>query len=403
MSKKMLGVIYGSRTCEHEVSIISAVQLMRYIDRNKYDVTPVYISQQGEWFTGECLFDMKTYTPFDPLNKGLKRVSLDMTAGSGALIAYTQGKGLFKGLTQEVVARIDCFIPVMHGLHGEDGSLQGVFEMADVPYTSTGVTGSAVGMDKIAMKRFFRGMGYPILPDCAAIRSEWVDNRDLVISRVESTLPYPVFVKPACLGSSIGVSRADNREKLIESLDLAFSYDRRVLIEQGLDRPIEVNCSVLGFDGKTEVAPLEMPISQGDVLDFAQKYLGSSGGSKGMASLSRIINPEIGQEMSDKIKKLAQDIFVAMDCKGVARIDFMLDRNSDNYYITEINTIPGSLAYYLWAECGVSYTKLIDRMVECALLAKQEKDENSFAFKSDILKGVALGGAKGAKGSKCKL
>ena len=133
MSKKMLGVIYGSRTCEHEVSIISAVQLMRYIDRNKYDVTPVYISQQGEWFTGECLFDMKTYTPFDPLNKGLKRVSLDMTAGSGALIAYTQGKGLFKGLAQEVVARIDCFIPVMHGLHGEDGSLQGVFEMADVP------------------------------------------------------------------------------------------------------------------------------------------------------------------------------------------------------------------------------------------------------------------------------
>lgn len=395
MNKLMLGVIFGSRSCEHEVSIISAVQLMRAVNREKYDVTPIYISQKGEWFTGDALFDMATYTPFDPYAKGIKRVSLDLTAGSGALMHYDQGKGLLHGFKEEVVARIDCMVPVMHGLHGEDGSLQGVFEIANIPYTSTGVTGSAVGMDKITMKRFFRGMGYPILPDCAALRSEWENNRETVIDRIEKALPYPVFVKPACLGSSIGVSRADDRQQLTEALELAFSYDRRVLIEQGLDHPIEINCSVLGFDGETEASVLEMPVSHGDVLDFAQKYLGQGGGAKGMASLSRIMRPQIGEELTKKLQDLSRNIFVAMDCKGVVRIDYMLDRNSDAFYITEINTIPGSLAYYLWAESGVDYAALIDRMVTCALNAQKEKDDNSFAFKSDILKGVKLGGAKG--------
>ncbi len=394
MSKKMLGVIFGSRSCEHEVSIISAVQLMRFVNREQYDVTPIYITQQGEWYTGEPLFQMETYTPFDPYMKGLKRVTLDMTAGSGALIHYTRGKGLLQGLKEEIVAHIDCFVPVMHGLHGEDGSLQGVFEMANVPYTSCGVTASAIGMDKIAMKCFFRGMGYPVLPDCAALRSEWEKNQEAVLDMVEKKLPYPVFVKPACLGSSIGVSRADDREGLRESLNLAFSYDRRVLIEQGLDHPIEINCSVLGYDGEMEASVLEMPISNGAVLDFAQKYM-NNGGAKGMASLSRVMRPEIGEELTKTLQNLSKDIFKSMDCKGVVRIDYMLDRNSDHYYITEINTIPGSLAYYLWAETGLDYAGLIDKMVQCALKAQQEKEDNSFAFKSDILKGVKLGGTKG--------
>ena len=171
MSKTQLGVIFGSRTCEHEVSIISAVQLMRNVNREKYDVIPVYISQKGEWFTGDPLLDIKTYTPFDPYKKGIVPVHLDLTAGSGALLHYVPPKGLFGGGKEEIVARLDCVIPVMHGLHGEDGSLQGLLEMAGLPYSSTGVTGSAVGMDKITMKRFFRGCGFPILPDCALTRS----------------------------------------------------------------------------------------------------------------------------------------------------------------------------------------------------------------------------------------
>lgn len=397
MGKMQLGVIFGSRTCEHEVAIISAVQLMRNVNREKYDVIPIYISQKGEWFTGDALMDIKTYTPFDPFMKGILPVHLDLTAGSGALLHYEPAKGLLGGGKEKVVARLDCVIPVMHGLHGEDGSLQGLLELADIPYSSTGVTGSAVGMDKITMKRFFRGMGYPVLPDCAMTRAQWEQDQAACVKRVEEALPYPVFVKPACLGSSIGVSRADDRTALMDALNLGFSYDRRVLIEQGLDKPIEVNCSVLGYDGKRRASVLEMPNSGAGFLDFSEKYLAGSTGSKGMASLKRIVPAPIGEELTHALQALSLDIFDAMDCKGVVRIDYMLDRHSDHYYITEINTIPGSLAYYLWAETGLPYSQLIDEMVDCALRAFAEKKRNSFAFSSDILSGVVLGGKKGGK------
>jgi len=401
MSKMQLGVIFGSRTCEHEVAIISAVQLMRHVNREKYDVIPVYISQKGEWFTGDPLMDIKTYTPFDPFMKGIIPVHLDLTAGSGALIHYVPAKGLFGGGKEEIVARLDCVIPVMHGLHGEDGSLQGLLELADIPYASTGIGGSAVGMDKITMKRFFRGCGFPILPDCAVTRSAWEKDAQGMMDTIEKALSYPVFVKPACLGSSIGVSRADDRASLKESLELAFSYDRRVLVEKGLDKPIEVNCSVLGFDGQRKASVLEMPNSGAGFLDFSEKYLAGSSGSKGMASLKRIVPAPIGEELTEKLQALSLEIFDAMDCKGVVRIDYMLDRHSDHYYITEINTIPGSLAYYLWAETGLNYAEQIDEMVECALRAHQEKERNSFAFSSDILSGAVIGGGK--KGGKLKL
>jgi len=393
--KKRLGVLFGSRSCEHEVSIVSAVQLMRSVDRERFDVTPIYITQQGEWYTGDKLLEMDTYIGFDPYKSGLKRVTPDLTAGSGALIHYEQGKGLLRGLREEVVARIDCYVPVFHGLHGEDGSVQGLLELANIPYTSTGIMGSAIGMDKITMKRFFRGMGYPVLPGEALTRTEWRRDAEQTMDRVEKALPYPVFVKPSCLGSSIGVSRANDRQGLKEALELAFSYDRRVLVEKGLDRPLEINCSVLGFDGKTETSALEMPLSTGEVLDFAQKYLGGNASSKGMASMGRVLEPDIGQDVSDRIRALSQDIFQALDCKGVVRIDYMIDRADGTVYITEINTIPGSLAFYLWDKKGVSYADLISRMVDCAFTAQKEKDENNFAFHSDILKSAKLGGKAG--------
>ena len=397
MAKIQLGVIFGSRSCEHEVSIISGVQLARSADKNKYDIWPIYIARDGRWYTGEKLLDIHTYTPFDPYAKGITRVTLDMTAGSGALISYEQEKGLFaKGVVPVTVAKLDCVIPVMHGLHGEDGTLQGLLELANIPYSSTGVAGSAVGMDKIMMKQVFRGMGFPVLPDLFALRSEWRADPEAVIARVEEKLPYPVFCKPSCLGSSIGVSRADDRESLREALDLAFTYDRRVLIEQGLDHPIEVNCSVLGFDGEMKTSVTEMPTtSGGDLLDFADKYLAGSG-SKGMASLKRVMPAPVGDQLIGRIEELSRQIFRALDCKGVVRIDYMLTK-SDEIYITEINTIPGSMAFYLWQQSGLPYAGLIDKLVEYANRAYAEKNESNYAFTSDILSGVVLGGKKGGK------
>ncbi|MBQ8557060.1 MAG: D-alanine--D-alanine ligase [Clostridia bacterium] len=400
MAKTQLGVIFGSRSCEREVAIISAVQLMNHVDTEKYDVIPVYISEQGVWYTGAALRDIKNYIPFNPDAKGMEQVALDITAGSGALIANRPGKGLFGHPMQVVVARLEVCVIVMHGLNGEDGTLQGMLELANLPYTSTGVAGSAIGMDKIMMKQFFRGAGtLPYLPDCWFTRSMYQADREAVLNRVEEELGYPVFVKPANLGSSIGVSRADDREGLIDSLDLAFDYDRRVLVEKGLDRPIELNCSVLGYDDDVEASPIEMPLSAEQFLDFKEKYL-ASGGSKGMASLHRVLPAPIEDSLRDRIQAISCDIFRMLDCKGVVRIDYMFDRATEQVYITEINTIPGSLAFYLWESKGVKYSQLIDRMVSSALRAHEDRNMRNYAFTSDILKGVSLGGAKGTKGAK---
>ena len=401
MSKTQLGVIFGSRSCEREVAIISAVQLMNHVNVEAYDVIPVYISEQGVWYTGAPLRKIETFRHFNPDAPGIERVELDMTAGSGALLATRPGKGLFGHPTRVMVARLEVCLVVMHGLNGEDGTLQGMLELANLPYTSTGVAGSAIGMDKIMMKQFFRGAGLPVLPGAWFTRSRWEAAREQVLDEVEAQLGYPVFVKPANLGSSIGVSRADHREGLADSLDLAFDYDRRVLVEKGLDRPIELNCSVLGYDDEVEASPIEMPISAEKFLDFKEKYL-ASGGSKGMASLHRVLPAPIPEELRDRLQQLSCDIFRMLDCKGVVRIDYMWDRATEDVFITEINTIPGSLAFYLWENAGVKYQTLIDRMVRCAQRAHEDKNSRNYAFTSDILKNVSLGakGAKGAKGSK---
>ena len=401
MSKTQLGVIFGSRSCEREVAIISAVQLMNHVNVEAYDVIPVYISEQGVWYTGAPLRKIETFRHFNPDAPGIERVELDMTAGSGALLSTRPGKGLFGHPIRVMVARLEVCLVVMHGLNGEDGTLQGMLELANLPYTSTGVAGSAIGMDKIMMKQFFRGAGLPVLPGAWFTRSRWEAAREQVLDEVEAQLGYPVFVKPANLGSSIGVSRADHREGLADSLDLAFDYDRRVLVEKGLDRPIELNCSVLGYDDEVEASPIEMPISAEKFLDFKEKYL-ASGGSKGMASLHRVLPAPIPEELRDRLQQLSCDIFRMLDCKGVVRIDYMWDRATEDVFITEINTIPGSLAFYLWENAGVKYQTLIDRMVRCARRAHEDKNSRNYAFTSDILKNVSLGakGAKGAKGSK---
>ncbi len=401
MSKKQLGVIFGSRSCEREVSIISAVQLMRHADTEKYDVIPVYIDEHGGWYTGEKLKDIHSYQPFQPNQAGIVRVYLDMTSGSGALLTTERGKGLFSREEIRAVARIDVFVVVMHGMNGEDGTLQGMLELANVPYTSSGVGASALGMDKILMKQFFRGADLPVLPSVWYTMTEFQADPGRILKETEEVLGYPVYVKPAKLGSSIGVSRAENGEELREALELAFEYDRRVLVEKGLTKPVELNCSVLGYDGETTASPIEMPISGEDFLDFKEKYL-AGGGSKGMASLHRVLPAPIEDDLRIRIQEMSKSIFRMMDCKGVVRIDYMFDRDSGGLYITEINVIPGSLAFYLWENAGMPYRELIDRMVELAEKAHLDKNQANYAYTSDILKGAVFGtkGSKGVKGSK---
>ncbi|MBR0513732.1 MAG: D-alanine--D-alanine ligase [Clostridia bacterium] len=399
--KKQIGVIFGSRSCEREVSIISAIQLMRHADPEKYDIIPVYIDEHGIWYTGEKLKDINSYKPFRPDSPGIIRVFPDLTAGSGALMHITRSTGLISREKMEIVARIETFIIVMHGLNGEDGTLQGLFEMANIPYTSTGVAGSAIGMDKIIMKQFFQGADLPVLPGVWFTRREFEKDQTKVIRCVQESLGFPVFVKPANLGSSIGVSRADNEEELKDSLELAFEYDRRVLVEKGLDHPIELNCSVLGYDDSVQASSIEMPLNSTEFLDFHEKYL-SSGGSKGMASLHRVLPAPIEDRLKELIQEMSCKIFRMLDCKGVVRIDYMFDRESEQVYITEINTIPGSLAFYLWEYDGLHYSDMIDRLIENAVKAYEDRNRANYAFDSDILKNANFGtkGAKGSKGAK---
>lgn len=403
MAKLKLAVLFGSRACEHDVSVVSALQCMDAADPEQYEIIPVYITREGAWYTGEALRQLSFVRDFKPDAPGITRVYPDVTAGSGALLGIERKKSLLGsgGDNLRVVARMDVVLPVLHGMNGEDGTLQGLLELMNIPYTSSGLVGSSVGMDKIAMRQLFRGCGFPVLEDVWFTREQWVRDADAVIRRVTDALPYPVFVKPANLGSSIGISRAENDEALHEAIEVALSYDRRALVERGVSNPTEVNCSVLGFGEDVTASVCEMPLAWEEFLTFDEKYLhgGKNGGGKGakaggMETLRRKIPAPIGDEKTAKIQSLSTEIFRVLDCKGVVRIDYMLD--GDEIYVGEINTIPGSLAFYLWEPTGMPYAKLIDRMVEFAYQAHAEKNRSVFSYDSNILRQVVLG-AKGVK------
>ena len=401
MSKMNIAVFFGSRSCEHDVSIVSALQCIEATKAAGFNVTPVYISRDGLWYTGEPLENIETFREFNPMTKGITRVTLDVTANAGDLWAWPpQRAGLFAKVPAPL-CHIDCVIPVFHGWHGEDGTIQGLLEMANIPYASSGVLGSAIGMDKIAMKQILRGAGFPVLDFVWFTREQLKKERQAVIERVEKEIKYPAFIKPAALGSSIGVSRAKNREELERALDVAASYDRRILVEVGVVHPVEINCAAVGYgeDVRASVCEMPVPSSNDTFLDFWQKYLRNAStkgeDSRGMKSLSRVVPAPIGDELTGRIQTMTCDIFKLLDCCGTVRVDFILDQN-DMLFVNEPNTIPGALAFYLWKASGLDFPKLIEKMVEDALRAHADKNSSVFAYDSSILKKVAAG-TKGSK------
>ncbi|MGI6193085.1 MAG: D-alanine--D-alanine ligase family protein [Christensenellales bacterium] len=399
--KKNVAVLFGSRSVEHDVSIVTGIQLIENIDREKYNVIPVYIARDGEWYTGERLTDISFVREFDRTDKGITRVYLPPVPGTKGLMTYPASGGLF-GKTKQECIPVDVIIPALHGLHGEDGTVQGLLELADIPYTSAGVVGSAAGMDKYVMKCAFKGAGVPVVEGVAFNRDEWEKDPDAVANRLEEEVGYPMFIKPANLGSSIGINKAADREKLFYAITVASAYDRRIIAEQAIVENIEINCSCMGFGGDVTASVCEQPISWGDLLDFSTKYLsgGKTGAaSSGMASLSRLIPAPISDELTKQVQDLSVKIFKALDCKGVVRIDFLYDTKNEKLYANEINTIPGSFAFYLWEPLGISYAELIDRLIAFAETAHREKQRSNYAFESDILKKSGFG-AKGAKGGK---
>lgn len=394
--KTNIGVFFGGRSTEHEISVISASQAMAAINRDKYDVTPIYITKQGRWFTGEALFDLKNYRNPKDLTAKCTEVYMQPTYGDYNL--YKAKRGIFGG--NGVVTQLDVVIPVLHGSNGEDGIFEGVLESIGIPFAGCNVLASANGMDKITMKMILAADGIPVVDYVWFTDKQWFAQRDSLIEKIESKLGYPVIVKPANLGSSVGIGSAHSREELLERVSDAERYSTRIIVEHMLADMQEINCSVLGDCNDYRMSVLEEPLKSADFLTYEEKYCGggSKGGAKGMQRSLKRIPAELPEDVTKRIQFLAGETFRVLSCHGVSRVDVMIDRTDGQIYVNEINTIPGSLSFYLWEATGLSFDKLMDTLVELAIKRKRDMELKTVSYDQNIF--AMGGGVKGVKGAK---
>ncbi len=398
-----LCVLYGGRSVEHEISVISALQAMENLNEKKYEIIPVYITKEGEMYTGSTLRSAESYKNIPAMLKVSKKV-LFVREGRNTVLRELEGKK-----KNDII--VDVAFPIVHGTNVEDGALQGYLRTLGLPFVGCDVLASAVGMDKYVMKTVLKEGGFPVL-DCLRFNKR---NTKLsyCIEAVEGRIPYPVIVKPVNLGSSVGISKADNREALETSLKDAFSYADVVLVERAVTQLREINCSVVGDTTKADASECEEPFMADEILSYKDKYMSGGGGSKGakggaksgpakggMASLKRKVPADLTPEMRDRIRTMAVEAFQHLGCNGVSRIDFMIDNATGELFINEFNTIPGSLAFYLWKPLGVEYRELLDRLIALALKRAREDEDITYSFDTNILAMGAPTGAKGSKGAK---
>lgn len=378
MKRQRIAVIFGSRSVEHEVSIVTAYQVMQASDKDKYEVVPIYITKEGHWFTGKKLSRLDSFKDLPSLISNLEKVYISPDPSIKSLVSVPK-----KWFKRRFSIEIDIAFPLVHGTYGEDGTLQGLLELANIPYVGAGVLGSAVGMDKIVMKAVFKENRLPVVKYVWFSRNEWKDRRDETIAGIEASLKYPLFIKPANLGSSVGISKAKNREDLAYGVEVASHYDRRLIVEESLEGAIEINCSVLGNE---EPIPsvCEQPVSWEEFLNYDEKYLR---GSKkfGLIGANRRIPAPISPELTKKIQNLAVNAFKAIDCRGVARVDFFVNTGSGEVFVNEINTIPGSISFYLWEATGIKFSELIDKLIDLAKEAHMEKSKTTYSYDSALL------------------
>lgn len=396
--KIKLAVLFGGKSVEHEVSVISALQAMENLDEDKYEIIPVYIAKNGEMFAGELLRDPDEYKNIPELLK--KSIAVNFVLRDGKTVLERKNKKL---LGSNDITEVEVAFPIVHGTNVEDGALQGFLKTVGLPFVGCDVLASAVGMDKYVMKAMLKDGGFPVL-DCVRLRRSAYVDRDKCVELVEGKLKYPVIVKPVNLGSSVGISKAGDRDALYTSLDEAFTYADTVIVEKAVVKLREINCSVVGDVDNAEASECEEPFMCDEILSYEDKYMGggkgAKGGSKGMASLKRKVPADLAPEMRERIRALAVEAFKHLGCSGVSRIDFMIDDEDGSLYINEFNTIPGSLAFYLWKPVGVEYKDLLDRLVSIALKRNRNESEITFSFDSNLLSMGALKGSKGAKGAK---
>jgi D-alanine-D-alanine ligase len=394
--KQTVAVIFGGRSVEHDVSIVTGQQIMKALNPAKYEILAIYITRDGKWFTGEPLKDIANFKD-DKISQHaeVKPVLLSPDVRHHGFIIDPLPTGFMKKPT---VVKVDVLFPSVHGSHGEDGTLQGLFELADIPYVGFATLGSALTNDKIMTKQILRQNNIAVVDDVWFTRAEWQNHRETVLARIDATFgeSYPLFVKPATLGSSIGVSRV-NTAPIAPFIDMATGFDRRVMVEKAVTDCVEINCSVIGYGDDVRASVLEQPITYADFLAFEDKYLS---GKEGMKSADRIIPALLSDELTQKIQAIAIASFKAVDGRGMVRIDFLVRPQTGEIFVNELNTLPGSFSFYLWRPTGISESELIDKEIQYAREAHAEKRKNVYDYKTSLLGVVATRGIKGAKGSK---
>lgn len=386
--KTNIGVFFGGRSTEHEISVISASQAMHAINRDKYDVTPIYITKDGRWFTGELLFDVKNYKNIQELLKQCQEVYMRPIYGDYNL--YKVNKSMFGS---SIVSKLDVVIPVLHGSNGEDGIFEGVLESTGIPFVGCNTLASANGMDKITMKMILQANDVPVVDYVWFTDKQWFAQRDELVAKIENKLGYPVIVKPANLGSSVGIGRAANREQLLQRVEEAEKYSTRLVVEKMVENLQEINCSVLGDCDDYQMSVLEEPIKSGEILSYEDKYMGGTKGAKGMQASEKRIPAELPEDETKRIQFLAGETFRVLSCHGVSRVDVIVDADTRDIYVNEINTIPGSLSFYLWEATGLPFDKLMDKLVQLAIKRKREQGLKTVSYDQNIF---SMGG--GVKG-----
>lgn len=390
--KTNIGVFFGGCSTEHEISVISASQAMSAIDRNVYDVTPVYISKNGRWYTGDALLDIANYRNIPDLLKQCQEVYMEPVKDDYNI--YLRKHKLFGS---NVVTTLDVAIPVLHGSYGEDGTFEGILDAIGIPYAGCNVLASANGMDKITMKMILQACDVPVVDYVWFTDKQWFSQRDDLIQRIETKLGYPVIVKPANLGSSVGIGRAADRDQLIRRLNEAERYSSRLIVEHMVENLHEVNCSVLGDCDDYQTSVCEEPIKSGEILSYEDKYMGGTKGAKGMQASQKRIPADLPEDVTKTIRFYAGETFRVLSCHGVSRVDVIMDADNGKIYVNEINTIPGSLSFYLWEASGIPFDELMDRLVKLALKRKREQEKKTITYDQNIfaMGGGVKGGTKG--------
>jgi len=394
MNKSSVVVAFGGVSPEHEVSVLTGMQALSALEDSDYQTHPLYISKSGRWYTGDLLRDLKNY---ENLNKLI---------ASGTPCTFTHmddGRPVLKTFPVSLFARSEehpvyAVLTAFHGAGGENGSFQGVCETFNIPYTGSGVMASSIGMDKVTSKSLCRAVEIPVVEGIDFTEHQWVENRDAIIQKIQQ-LGEAAVIKPVHLGSSIGVAFVRSKEEITTAVETAFRYDAHLLAEKAVTPLMEINCSVMGTPDDCRASVCERPLGKQELLSFADKYQGDDG-AKGMASADRVIPADIDSSLSKSIRQTALHVFKTLRAAGLARLDFLVNRDTNEYFFNEINTIPGSFSFYLWKENDIPFITLLENLINIALDQHRKKNGRVQSYETNLLSQKAVKGIKGLKRSK---